>query len=162
MGAAFAPAGFGGGSIAAIFASSGGPPADVTTSWGQVAEAVLSSSRTVAIAPTANGTGYWEVEGNGTVASFGSAQNYGSVTGRLNAPIVGMASTPDGKGYWLVGTDGGIFNFRDASFYRSTGSLPLNKPLARLAPAPDGPGASVVSPPTGRSPPLTPATPPSS
>ena len=145
MGAAFSSSGFGGGSIAAIFVSSCAPPADVTSSWGQVADAVQSSSRTVAITPTANGTGYWEVEGNGTVAAFGSAHNYGSVTGQLNSPIVGMASTPDGNGYWLVGTDGGIFSFGDASFFGSTGSLRLNKPIVGIATTPNGHGYWMVA-----------------
>ena len=54
---------------------------------------------------------------------FGKAPNDGSVTGALNAPIVGMAATPDGGGYWLVGADGGVFSFGDAHFYGSTGSL---------------------------------------
>ncbi len=140
MGAAFSSSGYSGGSIAAIFVSSCSPPSDVTTSWGQVADEVQSSSRTVSITPTANGTGYWEVEANGTVANFGSAQNYGSVTGQLNAPIVGMAATPDGRGYWLVGTDGGIFSFGDAAFYGSTGSLRLNKPIVGIAATPNGQG----------------------
>ena len=145
MGAAFSASGYSGGSIAAIFVSSCAPPTDITTSWGQVADEVQSSSRTVAITPTANGTGYWEVEANGTVAAFGSAQNYGSVTGQLNAPIVGMASTPDAKGYWLVGSDGGIFSFGDASFYGSTGSLRLNKPIVGIATTPDGQGYWMVA-----------------
>jgi hypothetical protein len=145
MGAAVSTSGYSGGSIAAIFVSSCGAPTDVTTSWGQVSGAVQSSSRTVAITPTANGTGYWEVEANGTVAAFGSAQNYGSVPGQLNSPIVGMASTPDGKGYWLVGTDGGIFSFGDATFYGSTGSLRLNKPVVGIAATPDGKGYWMVA-----------------
>ncbi len=102
--------------------------------------AVQSSSRTVAITPTPNGTGYWEVEANGTVAAFGSAPNYGSLSGSLNAPIVGMASTPDGRGYWLVGSDGGIFSFGDAAFFGSTGSLRLNRPIVGIASTPNGRG----------------------
>ncbi len=146
MGAAFSASGYAGGSLAAMFVSSCAPPSDVTASWGQqLANAVQSSSRTVAIAPTANGTGYWEVEANGTVAAFGSAVNYGSLSGQLNAPIVGMASTPDGKGYWLVGTDGGIFNFGDASFYGSTGSLRLNQPIVGIATTPNGKGYWMVA-----------------
>ena len=145
MGAAFSASGYAGGSIAAIFVSSCAPPTDITTNWGQVASSVQSGSRTVAIAPTPNGTGYWEVEANGTVGAFGSAQNYGSLTGQLNSPIVGMASTPDGRGYWLVGADGGIFSFGDAAFYGSTGSLRLNKPIVGMASTPDGGGYWMVA-----------------
>ena len=145
MGAAFSPSGYAGGSIAAIVVSSCSPPTDITASWGQLANPVQSSSRTVAIAPTPNGTGYWEVEANGTVGAFGSAADYGSPGGQLNAPIVGMASTPDGKGYWLVATDGGVFSFGDAGFYGSTGSLRLNKPIVGIATTSSGKGYWMVA-----------------
>jgi hypothetical protein len=145
MGAAFSSEGSSGGSIAAIFVSSCSPPTDITDSWSTLATAVQSSSRTVSIAPTANGTGYWETQSNGTVAAFGSAQDYGSLSGQLNSPIVGMASTPDGRGYWLVGSDGGIFSFGDATFYGSTGSLRLNKPIVGMATTPDGRGYWMVA-----------------
>ncbi len=140
MGAAFSSSGYAAGSIAAIVVSSCAPPTDITASWGPLAGAAQSGSRTVAVAPTADGTGYWEVQANGTVSAFGSAVNYGSLSGQLNAPIVGMAPTPDGQGYWMVGTDGGIFSFGDASFYGSTGSLRLNKPIVGIATTPDGKG----------------------
>jgi hypothetical protein len=145
MGGAFSASGYAGGSIAGIFVSSCGAPSDITANWGQLANAVQSGSRTVAITPTPNGTGYWEVEANGTVAAFGSAQNDGSLSGSLNAAIVGMASTPDGRGYWLVGSDGGIFSFGDASFYGSTGSLRLNRPIVGIASTPSGKGYWMVA-----------------
>jgi ribosomal protein L24E len=145
MGAAYSPGGYSGGSIAAIFVSSCSPPTDITSTWGQVASEVESGSRTIGIAPLSNGTGYWEVEGDGTVAAFGAAQNFGSVPGALNSPIVGIAATPDGGGYWLVGADGGIFSFGDASFYGSTGSLRLNKPIVGMAATPDGKGYWLVA-----------------
>ncbi|HXY27176.1 MAG TPA: hypothetical protein VEH82_02760 [Acidimicrobiales bacterium] len=140
MGAAFSSTGYAGGSLAAIVVSSCAPPADITATWGQVASTVASGARTVGIAPLADGTGYWEVEGNGTVAAFGDAQDYGSVTGSLNSPIVGIAATPSGHGYWLVASDGGIFSFGDAVFYGSTGALRLNSPIVGMAVAPDGGG----------------------
>ncbi len=55
-----------------------------------------------------------------------------------------MAPTADGQGYWLVGSDGGIFNYGDATFYGSTGSLHLNKPVVGIAPAADGKGYWLV------------------
>ena len=125
--------------------SSCSPPTDITDSWSQLASVVQSGSWTVAIVLTANGSGYWETQANGTVAAFGSAQNYGSLSGQLNSPIVGMASTPDGKGYWLVGSDGGIFSFGDATFYGSTGSLRLNKPIVGIATTPNGKGYWMVA-----------------
>ena len=137
-------AAYGTGSIAGILVSSCTPPSDVTLTWGQVAS-VVSATRTVGIAPLSNGTGYWEVEADGTVAAFGSAQSYGSVPGQLNSPIVGMAATPNGHGYWLVGADGGIFSFGNARFYGSTGGLRLNKPIVGMASTPDGEGYWTVA-----------------
>ncbi len=145
MGAAFSPGGYSGGSMAAILVSSCGPPADVIVSWGQVAATVESGSRTVGMAPLGNGTGYWEVEANGTVAAFGAAQNFGSLSGPLNRPIVGIAATPDGGGYWLVASDGGIFSFGNAAFYGSAGSLRLNQPIVGMTATPDGGGYWLVA-----------------
>ena len=145
MGAAFSSSGYAGGSIAAILVSSCAPPSDITLTWGQVASEVQSASTTVGIAPLTNGTGYWEVEGNGTVAAFGAAQNLGSLSGPLNSPVVGIAATPDDGGYWLVAADGGVFSFGDAAFFGSTGSLRLNKPIVGMASTPDGKGYWLVA-----------------
>jgi hypothetical protein len=72
------------------------------------------------MASTPTGKGYWLVGSDGGIFTFGDAQFYGSMGGKiLNKPIVAMASTPTGKGYWLVGSDGGIFTFGDAQFYGS-------------------------------------------
>ena len=79
------------------------------------------------------------------MAAFGAAQNYGSLSGRLNSPVVGIAATPDGDGYWLVAADGGIFSFGDAAFYGSTGSLRLNKPIVGMASTPSGKGYWMVA-----------------
>jgi hypothetical protein len=144
MGAAVDPAGYPGGSMAAVMVSSCAEPADVTLTWP---EALWSTSptRVVGLAALPNGTGYWEAEAGGTVAALGKAPNDGSVTGALNAPIVGMAATPDGGGYWLVGADGGVFSFGDAHFYGSTGSLRLNQPIVGMAATPDGKGYWLVA-----------------
>jgi hypothetical protein len=144
MGAAFAPAGFPGGSMASVMASSCAQPSDVTLTWPQALWST-SPNRVVGMAALANGSGYWEAEANGTVAAVGKASNDGSVTGSLNAPIVGMAGTPDGGGYWLVASDGGIFSFGNAHFYGSTGSLRLNQPVVGIAPTPDGKGYWLVA-----------------
>jgi hypothetical protein len=131
------------GSIAAVLVSSCAQPSDVTVTWSQVAAVV--SLRTIGIAPLPNGSGYWEAEANGTVAAFGAAHSLGSLTGRLNAPLIGITATSDGGGYWLVASDGGIFSFGDATFYGSTGSLHLNRPVVAMAPTPDGKGYWLVA-----------------
>jgi peptidoglycan hydrolase-like protein with peptidoglycan-binding domain len=94
----------------------------------------------VAMAPTANGGGYWLVADDGGIFSFG-APFYGSLGGfRLAQPIVGMAPTSTGKGYWLVARDGGVFSFGDARFYGSMGGKPLNAPIKSMIPGPGGKG----------------------
>src|SRR5439155_1612649 len=50
------------------------------------------------------------------------------------------ATPPPAGGYWLSATDGGIFNFGDASFFGSTGSIKLNKPIVGMAATPSGQG----------------------
>ncbi|MEW6477515.1 MAG: hypothetical protein AB1679_35135 [Actinomycetota bacterium] len=85
--------------------------------------------------------GYWLVGGDGSVYSYGSAGDLGSLRGtKLARPIAGMAPTPSGAGYWLVGTDGGIFSFGDAGFHGSTGALKLNQPIVGMAATPSGKG----------------------
>jgi len=145
MGAAFSPSGYADGSLTAVVVGSCAAPTDVTATWGQVAQTVESSARTVGIASLADGSGYWEVEANGTVGAFGAAHDYGSISTSLNSPIVGMAATPDGGGYWLVASDGGIFSFGDAAFYGSTGALRLNSPIVGMAATPDGGGYWLVA-----------------
>jgi hypothetical protein len=79
---------------------------------------------------TTSGSGYWEVNGDGTVAPFGSAHFFGDLRSkRLSAPIYGGESTGDNGGYWLLGRDGGIFTFGNAHFYGSTGAKRLTKPV---------------------------------
>jgi hypothetical protein len=146
MGAAYTPVANDGDSIAAVLISTCSAPTDVTLTWDQVVGDVLATGQTVGIAPMPNGQGYWEAEGNGAVAGFGSAQNYGSMANKaLNFPIVGIASTPDGGGYWLVASDGGIFNFGDAGYYGSTGAIHLNSPIVGIASTPDGKGYWLVA-----------------
>jgi hypothetical protein len=145
MGGAFSGSGYSGGSLAAILVSSCAPPNDISLTWGALASTVQTSSSIIGIAPLPNGAGYWEAESNGTVAAFGSAQDFGSLTSGLNAAIVGIAATPDGQGYWLVGSDGGIFSFGDAAFYGSTGSLRLNRPIVGMSSTPSGHGYWLVA-----------------
>ncbi|HEX2699342.1 MAG TPA: peptidoglycan recognition family protein [Acidimicrobiales bacterium] len=77
-------------------------------------------------ASTPSGMGYWLVDVEGHVFTFGDAEfqgPFGQLT--LNRPITAMAATPDGRGYWLFGADGGVFNFGSAPFHDSVSSLSL-------------------------------------
>jgi hypothetical protein len=77
--------------------------------------------------------------------SEGDAQNFGSVTTALRAPIVAITATPDGGGYWLVAADGGVFSFGDAKFFGSTGGIVLNQPVVGMAATSDGGGYWLVA-----------------
>ena len=56
-----------------------------------------------------------------------------------------MASTADAKGYWLVASDGGIFSFGDATYYGSTGSMHLSRPIVGMASTADAKGYWLVA-----------------
>jgi len=78
-----------------------------------------AGAKTVGMATTATGNGYWLVDQYGDVVPFGGAECHGSLAGmRLAAPIVGIAADTQSGGYWLVGADGGVFSF-DAPFQGS-------------------------------------------
>ena len=52
----------------------------------------------------------------------------------MNKPIVGMTTTAGG--YYLSGSEGGVFTYPTANgptFYGSTGSIVLNKPIVGIA-----------------------------
>ena len=68
----------------------------------------LPSGTVVGGAALDDGTGYYEVNAAGAVATFGAATCYGSLTGvKLNQPIVGMAVDRATGRYWLVGRTAG-------------------------------------------------------
>jgi hypothetical protein len=60
-----------------------------------------------------------------------------------SAPPAGASTTV--PAYWLVASDGGIFSFGGATFYGSTGSIALNKPIVGMAATPDGGGYWLVA-----------------
>jgi len=100
------------------------------------------------LAATPDGTGWWVLNTNGSVSTYGNATNYGSTVSQglhLNAPPVGIAATPDGHGYWIVAADGGIFSYGDAAFYGSAGNIHLNQPVVGMTATPDGHGYWIVA-----------------
>jgi len=105
----------------------------------------LPSGTVVGGAALDDGTGYYEVDAAGAVATFGAATCYGSLTGvKLNQPIVGMAVDRATGGYWLVASDGGVFAF-NAPFLGSTGGIHLNKPVVGVAATLNGTGYWLVA-----------------
>jgi hypothetical protein len=102
----------------------------------------------VGIAATVDGQGYWLVQADGTVSTFGDAHSYGSLSSSeaSTSKIVGMARTYDERGYWLVASDGHVFTFGDAHAY---GSASVNQasqgPVTGMAVTPDGRGYWLLS-----------------
>jgi len=95
----------------------------------------------VAMAATSDGLGYWIVDSDGGVFSFGDAAFYGSMGGRpLRAPVVGLARSAEGHGYWLAAADGGVFSFGDATFGGSLAGTVLAKPVIGIAANSSGTG----------------------
>jgi hypothetical protein len=105
----------------------------------------LPSGSVVGGAALDDGTGYYEVDSAGNVATFGAATCYGSLAGvKLNQPIVGMAVDRATGGYWLVASDGGVFAF-NAPFLGSTGNIHLNKPVVGVTATLNGTGYWLVA-----------------
>ena len=121
------------------------PAPTTTTTTSSTTTTTLTTTPTPVPAPAPTPIGEILASPTGQVTAIGGATNYGSVTARLNKPIVNAALTPDGKGYWLVASDGGVFSFGDANFYGSTGAMVLNKPIVNMAPTPDGKGYWLVA-----------------
>jgi hypothetical protein len=85
----------------------------VTTPLGQSPES---------LADVYTATGYWEVAADGRVFSFGAGFD-GSISAKLNQPIVGMARTSNAGGYWFAARDGGVFAFGNAAFHGSAAGV---------------------------------------
>jgi hypothetical protein len=99
-------------------------------------EGVLLNAPIVDVAPSPDGTGYWEVASDGGVFAFGGAHYAGSLGNiKLNQPIVGMTPTPSGRGYWLVAADGGVFTFGDAPFLGSAGDRGVHDVVSITSPS---------------------------
>lgn len=112
---------------------------------GPTASTIIAA-RTVAIAATPDGGGYWLAGSDGGVFNYGDAGFYGSAGGGpLNEPVVGMAASPTGHGYWLAASDGGVFSYGDAGFFGSAGGLPLVQPVVGMAATPGGHGYWLVA-----------------
>jgi hypothetical protein len=101
----------------------------------------------VAMAPTADGEGYWLVASDGGIFCFGDAVFQGSAANYpLVQPINGAVVTPanaanpnagsDG-GYLLSAGDGGVFAFGNAQFKGSAASLNLEENIVGIASTPD-------------------------
>ena len=99
--------------------------------------------RFVAIAATNDGGGYWLVQADGRVTSFGDAGRYGSLPASpasATQAVVAMARSADGRGYWLAGADGRVYPFGDAGAYGSVAPATLATPVVSFSATPSGRG----------------------
>jgi hypothetical protein len=66
---------------------------------------------------TPSGGGYWILDANGQVFSYGDAAPLGSVavntTGDFD-PAAAIVATADGGGYWVASALGAVYSFGDA------------------------------------------------
>lgn len=101
----------------------GHPVAEAASSSAGVSAAANPAATVpVAVAPTADGQGFWVASTDGAVTAEGEAVGYGDASGvSLAAPVVGIATTATGRGYWLLGSDGGVLSYGDAKFFRLHG-----------------------------------------
>ncbi|HZQ26906.1 MAG TPA: choice-of-anchor D domain-containing protein [Acidimicrobiales bacterium] len=99
----------------------------------------------VHLSGNATRSGYWLLDSNGTVLSFGTAPSLGSPPALPADPAVAMANTPGGGGYWVATSTGRVFAFGDAPALGQLSGVPLNKPIVGMAATPSGRGYWLVA-----------------
>lgn len=100
-----------------------------------------SSSPTVGAAASPSGHGYWSVQADGTMSSFGDAK---TEPGPGTFAVVGMARDATGHGYWLVSSNGHVAAYGDATSYGSVNGA-LFRPIVGIAQTPSGHGYWLVA-----------------
>jgi hypothetical protein len=85
-------------------------------------------------AATPDGQGYWILQGDGAVTTYGDAVPFGSLAGAGGAdPATGIVPTADGAGYWIATAQGGITPYGDATSDGSMAGHHLNAPIVGAA-----------------------------
>lgn len=107
--------------------------------------ALVNQDRSVASAPTPDGS-YWVVTSTGRVLASGTATSYGSVPAEhRSSPIVGIAAPPDEAGYWLATARGSVFPFGTAVNYGKADKDHPARPVVAITATPDGKGYWLVT-----------------
>jgi uncharacterized delta-60 repeat protein len=85
-------------------------------------------------------SGYWMLTGDGAVAGFGDAKNYGRFAHEYH--WVDIEPARFGKGYWGLSSDGAVVNLGSAKHFGGPmyGSLPAGETAASLSATPSGNG----------------------
>jgi len=90
-------------------------------------------------ARTPSGHGYWMVNLEGEVATYGDAGYFGSFSAG-DEPIEGLFAHPDGEGYWLLAADGTVHPYGSARVHDSNTSDPITAAIVTFAAHPGGDG----------------------
>ncbi|HAF68963.1 MAG TPA: hypothetical protein DCL16_07555, partial [Acidimicrobiaceae bacterium] len=85
----------------------------------------------VDIAASPTGVGYWVIDSDGSVFSFGNAPFLEGIPQATENAVsaVKIEPTVEGDGYWIVDRRGGVHSFGSASFY---GALVDDRPVEGL------------------------------
>ncbi|HEX4491651.1 MAG TPA: FG-GAP-like repeat-containing protein [Acidimicrobiia bacterium] len=90
---------------------------------------------------TASGKGYWFVDRNGAIYSFGGAHYLGGLPGIPNTGgAAALTASPGVNGYWILSPTGGVYSFGGARFYGSMGGQHLNAPIIGMSATVSGHG----------------------
>jgi hypothetical protein len=99
-----------------------------------------------------NRTGYWTLDVNGVVISYGAAATFeGASTNvpraswRSGERAVALSTTPSGNGYWVFTSAGRVLRFGDAGALEDLLAIPLQGAIVDAAPAVGEPGVYLVA-----------------
>jgi subtilisin family serine protease len=95
--------------------------------WGD-----LGRSRAVGLETLESGMGYWTLDSNGRVRSFGGAGEYGGMTGSERAQVgkaVTLSAIPGDRGYWIFTETGRVVARGLATSYGDLAGVHLNRPI---------------------------------
>ncbi len=139
------------------FSGSGNPPAGVTLTTSALTCTEVTPSTPITVNLASGAYTLLASSCSGIVLAGTNAGDYSvtltsasgdfTVTGGPPpvSPPPPQPPPPATHGYWLVGSDGGIFTFGSASFYGSTGSLTLQRPVVGITSTRDRAGYWLVA-----------------
>jgi hypothetical protein len=111
--------------------------------WGD-----LAWSRAVNLEPLRSGVGYWILDSNGRVRSFGAARDYGEIAASERAQVgkaVSLSAIPEDRGYWIFTDTGRVVARGWANHYGDLAGFHLNRPIVAGVGTPTGRGYLMVA-----------------
>jgi subtilisin family serine protease len=111
--------------------------------WGD-----LVRSRAVNLEPLGSGVGYWVLDSDGRVRSFGEARDYGEIPASERAQVgkaVTLSGIPGDRGYWIFTDTGRVVARGWANHYGDLAGVNLNRPIVAGVGTPTGRGYLLVA-----------------